>query len=437
MRLRAATLLCLLFAGAAAPQQPRPKLPPEIEHILGLARAVPPEFGASAMLDLVERGRIPDARLRRELIEDAFTLAGGAAARLRYAPLPAVVPESPEARTLEAQKRGLDALSLQTRAVRVLYAFDRAAARELFTRLPRLAVPELSCEAPFVYDVTTYYETIGLVFADAPDAIAAALERIESPVEITPAVDLLAALDLPVERWKKLADLLVASVDRMGGGDLAFTASFIRAARSLETLAIHAYRRNLPAAPALAVLGSYLKRHLGAPRCPRTYGSSAAYEASFVWYYNDKLRKAGYLAAEELPPLRDEEWRAAPPANPPPPISQSEEPDESKQLRAKLAGDGWSAFLRAYGDWKSAEDFFFWRCRLLETALDTLAPGPERQEAVRVYAGLLAESKAQRETPAEWLVALSHALRREEMRAALEGAPDATVDLYRRLARLR
>ncbi len=57
----------------------------------------------------------------------------------------------------------LDALSLESRAVRDLLSLDGAKARELFQNIPRPTLTSLSCDDALVYDVSDFYQTLGAV----------------------------------------------------------------------------------------------------------------------------------------------------------------------------------------------------------------------------------------------------------------------------------
>src|SRR5579871_5151826 len=50
----------------------------DVQAVLSLARSVPAEFGADAMITLVEHGLIPDRRAARGILDEAFTLSGNA-----------------------------------------------------------------------------------------------------------------------------------------------------------------------------------------------------------------------------------------------------------------------------------------------------------------------------------------------------------------------
>ena len=56
----------------------RAKLPREIRDLIDQTPAAPPELGADILLRLVEAGKIPDKKIKAEVLEQAFVLAGSA-----------------------------------------------------------------------------------------------------------------------------------------------------------------------------------------------------------------------------------------------------------------------------------------------------------------------------------------------------------------------
>src|SRR5258708_679649 len=145
--LRAASPL-LATLGLLAETPERPKLPPDLDRIVQLANASPPEFPAVPKAD---------TRVRIELIERAFHLARGAQLPT---PLIAVTnyADTGSAMIAAAAKLNLDTLSLQTRAVRDMLQLDKHAAHELFLEIGQAAI-ESSCDQPQP-DTSSMYEAL-------------------------------------------------------------------------------------------------------------------------------------------------------------------------------------------------------------------------------------------------------------------------------------
>src|SRR5579864_5739286 len=71
-----------------------PRLPEPIQSVVDLSHAAPPEFGADALLRLVESGKVADIDNRRDLVEQAFSLAVSATYPLRKRHLPGTTLDS-------------------------------------------------------------------------------------------------------------------------------------------------------------------------------------------------------------------------------------------------------------------------------------------------------------------------------------------------------
>jgi len=139
----------------AADEKPKekPKIPEPYDSIVRLAYTAPPEFAADALLRVVESGKVPDKPALVDLVEHAYSLGGSAQLR---APVKALkrVPDTPGAMLAAASQLHLDALSLQSRAVRDMASLDRKKAWELFLTIPAPAVEQPKCEDMVITDVS-------------------------------------------------------------------------------------------------------------------------------------------------------------------------------------------------------------------------------------------------------------------------------------------
>ncbi|MDX1980786.1 MAG: hypothetical protein SFV51_10990 [Bryobacteraceae bacterium] len=274
-----------------------PRLPPELEELAGLGRALPPEFAADVLLQVAGRLGAKHLTTRRELLEDAFVLAGRARLAMPRKSVVATAPESAEAILSAAYSQGLDTLSLQSRAVRQMHSFDAKLAAEYFARLADPPREPHTCADHMVWDSSPYWEAAEVV---APPALRAVV----SPLEIGPAVKAHKALK------RSASPDLLAAIQTLSGDDRAFAHTVRTAPRDLETLAIDVKREGGDPAPMLEALASYLRRHVSGRRCADTLEHAGIAAQSFAGYYNTRLRAAGYLSEHELPPIREEEMAA-------------------------------------------------------------------------------------------------------------------------------
>jgi hypothetical protein len=128
------SLAAWLAAAQTGDANRRAKLPREIRDLVDQSPAAPPELAADILLRLVEAGKISDQKIRAEVLEQAFVLAGSA----RF-PMP-LIGATAEGRYTDsdvgvrwvALDNGLDTLSLECRVIRTMLDIDRRRALELF-----------------------------------------------------------------------------------------------------------------------------------------------------------------------------------------------------------------------------------------------------------------------------------------------------------------
>src|ERR1700694_3421407 len=120
-------ILVLVLAGVL--QSERPKLVEPYRSLIDLAQATPPEFAADTMLRVAESGKIEDRDAVRDLMEQAFRMAAAATFRVRMRGLPGTTTDTRSGILSQAYDLKLDALSLQSRAVRDMLAIDKPKAR--------------------------------------------------------------------------------------------------------------------------------------------------------------------------------------------------------------------------------------------------------------------------------------------------------------------
>jgi hypothetical protein len=191
-----------------------------VEALIDQAQAVPPEFGAEALLRVVESGRISDPVLFRKLIESSFEKAAAAREPVARKVLPAFKGANLPSLRAEGYALGLDRLSLQTRAVRDMQRLDAKRALALFEDIPYPAVQWRKCSQPLYEDVSAYYQTLAAVAPqagrDADKLALTALARIQSPVELGPAGQMIQTLSVPVVSRDALLISLASISERVG-----------------------------------------------------------------------------------------------------------------------------------------------------------------------------------------------------------------------------
>jgi hypothetical protein len=230
-RVVAGALLAIGFAPGADLQ-----LPAKFRPVVDLIGNVPPEFGASALLDLLDSGAISDKPTRVALIERAFQLGGRAGDRWHLRPLAGEYNQAGAPR--------LDQLSLESRAVKLMLALDKPRARELFAAIPKPAPPPLACADPGEADLSDYYAVLGLV-ADqtfTPDErrnddhirfAADFLGAIVSPLQLQPALQMVESLNVPPDQRHLLLGQLGSALNGISADDRSFATVSSALGRSL------------------------------------------------------------------------------------------------------------------------------------------------------------------------------------------------------------
>ena len=172
-------LLVAASPSVAAAQQPdlsRPAREPTIEALVFDVAGGPAEFSADLLIRLAGSPAVADPEWKRELLETAFLRAYGVHdSHKRAAPGAAV--DSRAGGFTRAYATGLDALTLQVRAVLGMIPLDPARARELFEWID-FYLPPASCSDLLIPVADEYYAALGTIARRTfPPAPTAAIRR--------------------------------------------------------------------------------------------------------------------------------------------------------------------------------------------------------------------------------------------------------------------
>jgi hypothetical protein len=213
----------------------------DVQTVIGMARAagVPPEFAADVLITLVESGLIPDHRTQRNLLEEAFLIAGNAQEKIA---LKRGGGDSPVTGALHgAFRNGIDQASLRSRVVHSMLRIDAALAHDLFQRID-LPIPSASgCEQQTVPDLTQYYVTMWEVARSIPDRaqperaprdrtqvetfFAAHMPRFVSAAQITPLARVF--MQIPgIERMPAVIDAFASRLPDLTDDTRVFSSYF-------------------------------------------------------------------------------------------------------------------------------------------------------------------------------------------------------------------
>jgi hypothetical protein len=214
----------------------RAKLPREIRDLIDQSAAAPPELAADILLRLVETGKIPDKKIKAEVLEQAFVLAGSARFPMRLigATVESGDTDSDTGVRWGALLKGLDALSLRCRVIRTMVDVDRKRALELFQSLPPLRIPARACSEAMVERVDGYYETLALLvnraFGEAEKREGKHLELAEAqihsmtaPAQLEPVAKMILDLKLDGKRLSPMLSAYSITLHDMSADDRAFS----------------------------------------------------------------------------------------------------------------------------------------------------------------------------------------------------------------------
>ena len=257
-----------MFCLCLCAQDSEPKRPKETLALLDEARALPPEFCADLLLKLAASPRIPGAKWKRELIEEAFT--AGAHAPLPYARK--AYGQAVEARwTQEYWENDLEALTLQARAAEAILNLDPQRAAVLFNDIVLPTITKEKCDEPAVANVDRYYEVAAKIFAksftpkqrEKEEDLRFLEQRIagmQSPAQVTPVLRMIFAVKAGPDALKRFLGAYAVALDRVNGGDRAYG--------TYEGMSVPAYSPEVAGAPMLlTAMRGYIARQVSGARC--------------------------------------------------------------------------------------------------------------------------------------------------------------------------
>jgi hypothetical protein len=479
--LRIFTYLCLAAAASGAER------PQVLIDLANRAHSVPAEFAADALLRIAASSPAANLAWKRELIEDAFRIAVGA--QQPYARRAWLTSHGGLAEKAFAQ--GLDACTLQCRAVEAMLALDPRKAREMFEQIPSPAIPRLSCEDALVYDVSAFYATLGDVaqqgFSPKEVALQEPLHLLEryvpaltSPVQAGPIATMLTGAPVPPAQLEGLIDAFASSLKQLSGDGRAFSATISGQsdAAAIEALASAGGRHRINSLPVLDAWRSYLVRHLGGSVCGDVSGvgasglsvainaagsTDAAYSGPVgaVRYFNENMR-TGALAAisdQEVQPANlDSVARVIGPC----------ESVECRQFNSQFgglvlgasgmayteeekAGPEWAGklkeFMEAVNGWKSADDpaeYFLWKGHFYSNLFHVLPNGANRDIVLSAFLSWLEQNDYQRDHRVEWfysvnaliISAFADPLAMKTTMRELRSSGDPVISFYAELERV-
>jgi hypothetical protein len=375
------------------------KLPEPFRSIFDLAATAPPEFTADALLRMVESGKLADRNARREFVEHAFRLAASAKFSVRMEGLPGTTTDTESGSLSQAYALKLDALSLESRAVRDMLPLDPSKARDLFGQIVKPTLAPLTCDDALLYDPSELYQALSAVVNGAftPkekakeehfNLLSDYLGQVTSPSQLAPLSSVIESAGVTIAQRQMLWARFNGLLESMQPDDRSFA----------------------PSLPALSVLS--------AP------GAQAAFEK-----YRQKSHGCETDAAPSSPSASSATQQPAKkPATPKlDPYWQSANAQQLLQAGTKLrfasstqllsdadrATAEWQQHLADYlnliADWaqdqqESEAVYYHEKCIVYTALLDLVPAGAQSDKILADYVDFVGNSGLYQQSPAEWYV---------------------------------
>lgn len=417
MRVLALALAISIAAVAAEPI----KLPPDAQKIADLASAAPPEFHAWALLKLLAApGLIKEAAARRQLIEQIYELASAARARYPVKTVSGVPHDSRSTMIALGSRSGLDGLSLQIDAVRLMLPIDKQKARQMFADIPKPAIPPLGCDDDLMPQLDDYYQLLASVAQEAftpkerarEDPISLVLDfvgAISSPAQLAPAAAMLARINVSAEQRQLLYAKFGSAMESMSPDDRSFADVTSALTPLLSPDVIPAFQR-------------FIANHAAAPRCQRVSQNgpqmqvniaapanalpAGDYKGELLWQ-SAEAKNIAKMASD----LRINNSRV---------LTEEDRRDPAWQLQYSRYVDALEGWLQ--GDGESDAAFFHEKTSAWMAAADLATAADAREYALGEAVRFIGGSALEGSSPGEWFVEvrqpdLAGNLRKELLRA--------------------
>jgi hypothetical protein len=237
----------------------------ETDALIDLARVVPAEFAADALIRISALEQTPKAK-KLDLLQEAYQAAGGA--QHPYKLQSAVTSQGGAAAFLHrAYQQDLDGLTLRLRAIEAMVPLDGRKAAELFEQIPPLKLPATGCAQNQAYDVSLFYSVLGSVAGHARARfVDSYMAAIASPAQVGPAAKMLARAALDNDGFRTAVTAFAGALRRVEADDRSFTWSAGSGA-DMASLVEACRNRGVPALLVVEAYRHYLVSHLAGERC--------------------------------------------------------------------------------------------------------------------------------------------------------------------------
>jgi hypothetical protein len=412
--------------------------PIEILNVSNEAKALPPEFAADLLLRLTKSPKVKDPAWKREMLEDAFRLSSKGEQNVKRDYAGSIRDSQEGYRSLSLSLK-LDVLSLQSRAITAMLAIDKKRAREMFSEVPDLKVPTLTCGDALVPDVTDFYAVMQRIAQETftPDEVRdgvqlSFLQRyvsgMTSPTQVGPITKAISQLDLSPLHMNILLHSFSEALKKISGDFRTFSLSMARdsLSRGFNELAEVSARKGVPTEELLQSLRAYLLKSFAATQCADNTVKLKNQMPGFIKLANQDILKAIPISLEDIQPLTVEDgmkihlfWESAKSQDM---LSRLKElrfdSDEKPRSDIEKATPAWHQQLTTYlndlddwsaGDERSDLDYFHQKAIAYRVLSDIVPTGMVRDTVWRSNVAFLSNGYMQ-QARVEWFLHAGHLL---------------------------
>jgi hypothetical protein len=454
------------YGAAQAPALPRPARERTIEALVFDVAGGPAEFSADLLIRLAGSAAVADPEWKRELLETAFRRAYGVHdSHKRAAPGAAV--DSRAGGFTRAYATGLDALTLQVRAVLGMIPLDPVRARELFEWID-FYLPPASCSDMLIPVADEYYAALGTIarrtFPPAADGRDQALRFLENnlwrarlPSEMPAVVRAVRAFQPRAVEAGYLEVSISALMERRERDARSFSTFGLDITTKTGELADLDRAAGVGGETLMRALRKYLVGELSGSRC-----SDSVAETPIVDAFNAMVRR-GEVPADVATPIAANEMRPARFLGAARADRYWQTPDARRlvdglvRLREPLLKRGAAvAAVKQTAAWQTqaqewllevelwngtrepvGRDYFDEKSLLYGGFLDLAPPAALKTRAIRSFVEFLRRSDKDRDRRALWFAHVRLLLDRRDpaVLTAFDQSGDFVLDLYARAER--
>jgi len=459
---------------------------PQLKAMISDADGVMPEFRADILLGLVESGKIADARLKKTLVNRAYSAAEAAQAQYGEAPYGRVGRTRQGRKAISVSITQLDRISLQSRAVHDMQSLSASRARAMFETMPFPALAPLSCDDNWIYDPGPFYHALTEVVESDfhPHEIASGnrlsfllpyVSHLDSHAQVIPVAHLLATAKLTPEELRQLSSAYVEALSSVPPDGLTFAVvaedggDYVRNVygNSLSDAMLGLWsamkKADLSTGLLLRPLRGYLLQNFNGPRCNIKEAEESAKKKNslpgavegFNRTFDASLKQNGLapISLDELPKA----------ATLPTTVFDPPDSYEDKQLtlaiqklqdsldrstqNGQIASSWWRQlddFLLRFYAWEEGQakedDYVNEKAEFYQVLVDFVPKSPERQKVLESFVSLLEQHTYQSLGAAEWflysrvfLIGMFAKESHDEIVHALLNSRDPVLNLYARL----